>query len=237
MRKGVRKTRREKVLAPTEVAALLHAARELGETAKTPKQRLVLRRDYMLFWAQYLLGLRAGEVTTLRYSHVRRSDAAGCPTSIWVPTLKKAKTPDGLAPLEPVAVLSYPGLMRTIFDRAWRPRTWQRSIYLFPSPRDMRQPYPTTSASRRFKVLLREAGLDPIYSPHSLRHSASSALARAGASKNMVAEFLRHSVSSSRAGMTVTDVYLHATDDDWEKLRGALDLPRLQPLPPHRRFE
>ena len=222
-------------LEPYEIAALLHAARDL----------LGNNKAYFMLALQYLLGLRIGEVVLLQYAHLGplEKDARGVewPRYVSVPTLKKREVGrnerdrDELTklPIVAVPVLSHPGIVRAAFDRKYRPGHERHSPWLFPG-RPTKKPMGIQHGISLFHATREEANLPDYYTPHVLRHSAAMRVERVCNKNRIVSEFLRHSRTRSYGGVNegapVTNVYLHTTIAEWKALRGCLDLPPLRPL-------
>lgn len=213
-----------------EVAALLYAARNL---LRDP-------RLYYMLLLQYLLALRVGEVVLLRYEDVGTDrDERGLPSFIRCPTLKQGTGRPGYTPQYPprlkVPVLSHPEVVAAAFDRERRTERRERvSPWLFPG-QDRADPLDRKTAIELFHDAKRAAYLRDWYTPHALRHTAGTQLYAASGKKLVVSAFLRHSVGSGRArdeGAAVTERYIHVTDEMWREYRGALDLPRLEPILP-----
>lgn len=211
--RGSKRHEDDKFLHGVEVAALLHAARDV----------LHDRRLFYLLGLQYLLALRVGEVTLLEWGHIGPLNKAGEPEYVRVPTLKKGGDE---MPLLIVPVLSHHAFVRSAFDKArLDPRERQaRSRFLFAS-RDGRSPLTTTHASRLFKKAAMAAGIHRDVSTHALRRTANTALFRKCRDYEVCRRFLRHE------GQSVTARYVrHEDATNWAEYRGALDLPPIAPL-------
>lgn len=210
---GDRKPEDAKFMTKTQVAALLHAARDIERNP----------RAYFMLSLMYLLGLRISEARMLEWTHLGPLDEFGEPTVVTVPTLKQRQK---TVPLVSVPVLSHPKLVLFAFNRrrAEKDKGGRRSQYLFPSARHIDQIAGPTPAWRLFDAARRSAGLPDYFSPHALRHTAATELGSAGAPHVVIQRFLRH------ASENVTDAYTHVAPSTWAQYRGALDLPPLAPI-------
>lgn len=221
-----KKTREEKIARPEEIARILAAARRpiprfdanLKQTLPpTAEDYAKAESYYLLFFTQYILGLRVGEVTQLRFEHLEPQPRA---SMLWVrcPTLKQGvKKP----PLVGVPVLWGESVIRRAFDRQRLP---VGSQWVFPSPVMRGAHMDKDTVTHAFKRLVRTAGVRDCLTTHSLRHAAASALFARCGNKKTVQHFLRH----SDAKQDSTDIYIHETPETWQRMYGCLRLP---PLP------
>lgn len=241
MRLGYRKAEDDKRMEKYEVAALLHAARNIELDA----------RAYYMLSLMYFLGLRIGEVILLRWEHFVPPATAGGLPYVRVPTLKQhadaklrqfetSKDKSGeterraLLNLYRVPVLSSPALVRFIFDKGRQtgPERAAKSPWLFTGT-DPAAHLSKKQADRVFTNCREAARLRPGLTPHAMRYSATMALKRwqlgelrlGTVDMRTQAAFLRHT------SVTVTERYVGVDAWDWERYRGALDLPPLAPLP------
>jgi len=212
MRLGYRKSEESKLMEKYEVAAFLHAAREIERDA----------RSYYLFALMYLLGLRIGEAIILEWDHVGPTGTDGLPMNIQVPTLKQRQPKP---PLISVPVLSHPKLVAQAFDRSRQPKAERRvrSRWLF-GGEVPGEHLSKTQAYRLFCLLRDTARLRRDLTPHAFRHTAACELKALGADYTTCKRFLRHTEHDS------TEVYMHIKPAQWARFRGALDLPPLKPL-------
>lgn len=214
MPRGYRKDEDFKAMEKAQVAALLHAARSIERDP----------RAYLMFALMYLLGLRIGEATQLKWEYLGPLNAKGEPICVRVPTLKQRQDSP---PLLTVPVLSHHNLVLAAFDRRrlTKDQRRARSPWLFPGDNGTK-PLSHTQAYRVWEHCREAARLDARYTPHCLRHTAATTLARAGVPKTpLIVAFLRHKTRGD-----ATDVYIHATPTEWVKWRGVLDLPPLAPI-------
>ena len=199
MPRGSHKPEAAKFLTREQVAALLEAAEKRT-------------RDYFLLATTFYLALRVGEVVVLGPMHFRLPFR-----DVMIPTekrrIRKGQPLDKRTgrPLYPVGVMSGLDVLGRLLEWAGD-REW---IFQATKGR-VAGPMSTRTAQSIFKRWAGVAGIDPIYSIHSLRHTACSLLYQATKNLVTVKEFARHSL------ITTTSVYAHSMD--WEKAGGALDL-------------
>lgn len=232
--RGAFKTEAEKWMSKPEVAAMLWGAQQVEDRFPWA---------FRAFALMYILGLRVGEVRLLRYEHLpaKYIDAAGNPRAIEVPTLKKGKRAKarngGKPPLYWVPVLAHFDIVRAAFDPRQRDAKIQHKGFLFPSRWEKsKEPVITVRAIIAAWAAARaKAGLPAFYTSHSLRHSASTALGRAGADVGLRARFMRHHIGMwGLNGGATTEIYYHMTLGDWVPWikNRCLRLPDIGPLSP-----
>jgi integrase/recombinase XerD len=186
------------ILSRAEIAALLQCAPHL-------KARTLLS-------CAYALGLRVGELCTLRPEHI---DSA--PDRMCVRVVQGKGARDRYVPLSAELL----ELLRRYW-RAARPALW-----LFPASRDVRQPLQIKSAQRWFYCARDGAGITKRGGVHTLRHCYATHLLEAGVDLYCVQQWLGHKHFST------TTRYLHlarpeAPDGAQRRplaLLGALPLP------------
>lgn len=235
---GSHKPEHARYISRRQISALLYEARLAGHA-----------KAYLMFFTQYLLGLRIGEVIRLRYDHLGPM-VRGRPTFVKIPTLKKRKGnwrgvpvdkncigPGGdPLPLFPVPVLSHPEIILAAFNREYRQTPAEKkSEWLFPgrSPRKHLSRVQAINLFHRFKG---DAHLPDYFSPHALRHAAATHLYEKSSKVSVCTQFLRHSAGGGRSvgsgESAQTAGYVHVTEEQWRTYWGALDIPQpLRPLP------
>lgn len=211
-------------LPKRDISALLWGAQNIGDP----------RFDFAFdaFVLMYVLGLRIGEVVLLQYEHKAVIDAAGMIRSVSVPTLKKARRKaDPAAPLPTppkfdVPVLAHFDWIASAFDHSKRKGRAAISKYLFPSPRDPSQPISSRMIHLAFVESARRGGITEKATPHCLRHTVATELARylrdvAGEKDEIVVgavgRFLRHTKGKVWTGKgsdpyATTRLYIHSDD-------------------------
>ena len=155
--------RRKDYLAPSEVAALLDAARAGRHGA----------RDHLLMLVMYRHGLRVGELTALRRDEVDLDRSR-----LFVRRLK-----NGLSTEHPVAGDELRAVRRHLAARR------DALPWLFVSERG--QPFARQSVNYLVAQAARRAGLPPVH-PHMLRHSCGFALANKGYDLRLIQDYLGH---------------------------------------------
>lgn len=204
----------------------------------------------------YLLGLRIGEVVLLRYDHKAVIDAQGLIRSVSVPTLKKraAKPKEGLriaaTPLLDVPVLAHFDWVKSAFDHGKRKGRLAISPWLFPSPQDPSRPISSRMVHMAFVEARKRGGITEAATPHCLRHTVATELARflqsvgekEDTSLAVVGRFLRHTKGKAWTGRgsdpyATTRLYVHTDAGKYLSLNDwlpaircrAITLPPLAP--------
>ena len=197
--KGFRKPERAKFIPREECELLIRAPREAGAM-----------RDHYLFATMFYSALRIGECVQLRPGNFDVAHAC-----ILAPTLKKRKkNKDGtkLNPLMEVPILPEAVSIYTEIVDWSRGRQW-----VFPGAKDGRH-ITERMVENLFDKWCRAVNLDPAYTPHSLRHSACSLMAKMTKDPVLVRDFARH------GNVSTTNVYLHGGRDKWAEAVGSLKL-------------
>lgn len=197
--KGSRKPERAKYIEREECELLIRAPREAGAV-----------RDHYLFATMFFSALRIGECVQLRPSNF--DVAHSC---LLVPTLKKRKKDKDGTKVDPLMeVPIFPEAMQIYREIAeWsRGREW-----VFPGAKEGRHITERT-VENIFDKWCRALGLDEAYTPHSLRHSACSLIAKTTKDPILVRDFARH------GNVSTTNVYLHGGKDKWVEAAGSLKL-------------
>lgn len=182
------------VLSPEEVVRLIDAA-EPG-------------RERALVQTTYACGLRISEVT-----HLQISDIDSSRMVVHVRQGKGQK--DRLVPLSPRLLRE----LRTYWrhGRRQRPTAW-----LFPN-RTADGPCHGGGFQRRFRALVKRAGIAKPATMHTLRHSFATHLLEAGVDVMTLQKLLGHK------DLSTTALYLHLRSDHFQKLPSLLDLLGIQP--------
>lgn len=201
--KGYRKPQAAKFMPLEDVQKLLLGPREAGAV-----------RDYYLLATLFYLGVRVGECVQMRSEYFDL--AHGC---VQIPTLKKrARDAAGnrVAPLREVPVLDGKEVLAQI--AAWgKGRPW---IFVGGRCRSDETPrhLTTRTAENIFTRWCVGMGLDPAYTPHTLRHTACSLIAAQTKDPALVRDFARHS------NISISNTYIHTLPERWDAARGSLRL-------------
>ena len=170
---------RSRALPPEQVRRLL---------ASCDRRRAAGRRDFAILTALARLGLRRGEVASLGLDDVdwRAGEIVVC----------------GKGGRDKLPLPADVGKALSDYCQRGRPRNGHRALFL-----QVQAPYGPLSAAGVTLVVnaaCRRAGIDPV-GAHRLRHSAATAMRRAGAPLFEIGKVLRHQVAVSSA--------LYAKDD------------------------
>jgi len=163
-----------------------------------------MKRDYALLATSALTGIREIELVGFRVADLRGiigASAAERPGRVRIRRAKKRDPKTGQLGVEEEVVI---------------PESARRAIsdYLESLPADEKQPWErvfpitTKQAQRLFKLYARRAGLNPVYSMHSLRHTRGTELYRLHRDLKLVQNALGH------ANLETTSVYMHTVDMD-----------------------
>lgn len=226
--RGSIKPQSAKFLSREQVSSLLAGPRDLGEM-----------RDYYLLATLYYLALRDVEAVSLRPCHFIHLSRG----SMLIPTAKRRRHHCGKRCPDPCPLVGhFDPRKHRVDERADRPlleigviggqeiladvlawagdRTW-----IFPAQRagglanEGDEHLSVRSVQRIYRRWADVAGLDQATTPHTLRHSALSALIdHADVRPQVVRDFARHS------NISVTDTYIHSKSDAWSRVAGVLDL-------------
>lgn len=173
------KSERDRLLTKREFRALLAVAKRQSA------------RDYALVCLAGNLGLRIGEVVQLRLGDLH---LVSRPKFVRVSTLKRRRTGPTYSDLTLSDRLhrGIAGYLRWLQAAARAYHVTPERAYLFHRPRNLEEPITARAASKRFKRLVRLAGLSPQCSFHALRHYRAMMLLRSGGDIAYVANRLRH---------------------------------------------
>lgn len=180
-----------RVISPSDMARILsvHAAADArGGDARTPSDM----RDQALLELLYACGARVSEASGLLLENVDLDQRQ-------VKVFGKGSK-ERIIPLHDMAVLS----LRAYALYA-RPKLlgFSEEPFFFVSDRGGR--YSTDAIRRMFKRTLAEAGVDPTFSPHDMRHTFATDLLNGGADLRSVQEMLGH------ASLSTTQIYTHVS--------------------------
>jgi len=195
-----------KFLTREQILDLLAAPAKLLETQKQrkgpgrPVSAAVCLRDVAVLETIYSCGLRVSELCGLRAEDVDWSEQL-------VRVRGKGKK-ERLVPVGEPALRAIQNYWRVLKQPPSGP-----SPVFFAETKN-RAPLQPVQLSRRLKLYLVIAGLDPGLTPHKLRHSYATHLLDAGADLRSVQELLGH------AHLITTQIYTHVTT---ERLKKAYD--------------
>lgn len=151
-------------------------------------------RDHALLELLYACGLRVSEASSLELGNVDFYQGQ-------IKVMGKGSK-ERIVPIHKTAIEA----IRLYIEKA-RPELLgdRESKYLFVTKRSIR--YPEDSIRRMFKRILKDLGLDPSISPHSMRHSFATDVLVGGADLRSVQEMLGHS------SLSTTQIYTHVTSE------------------------
>jgi len=194
-----------KFLTKQQMEALLVAPFALLKIQKEkkvgrPVSHIAALRDVAVLETIYSCGLRISELCGLRAEDIGWSEQI-------VRVRGKGKK-ERLVPIGKPALMAVQDYWNTLKQ----PPSGASPIFF--SETKNHAPLHPVQLSRRLKIYLRQAGLDPNLTPHKLRHSFATHLLDAGADLRSVQELLGH------AHLITTQVYTHVTT---ERLKKAYD--------------
>ena len=194
-----------KFLTKPQMVALLVAPFELlkiqkGKKVGRPISQIAALRDVAVLETIYSCGLRVSEVCGLRVDDID-----------WGEQIMRVR---GKGKKERLVPVGRPALMaiQDYWNTFKQPPGGASPIFFAETKK--RAPLSPLQLSRRLKIYLSIAGLDPSLTPHKLRHSYATHLLDAGADLRSVQELLGH------AHLITTQVYTHVTT---ERLKKAYD--------------
>ncbi len=194
-----------KFLTKQQMEDLLIAPMKLLEIQKQkkvgrPVSHIAALRDVAVLETIYSCGLRISELCGLRAEDIDWSEQI-------VRVRGKGKK-ERLVPIGKPALMA----LQDYWNTLKQPPSDASPIFF--SETKKRAPLHPVQLSRRLKIYLSLAGLDPSLTPHKLRHSYATHLLDAGADLRSVQELLGH------AHLITTQVYTHVTT---ERLKKAYD--------------
>ncbi|HEU5396038.1 MAG TPA: tyrosine recombinase XerC [Verrucomicrobiae bacterium] len=194
-----------KFLTVQQMKDLLEAPMKLLEAQRQkrvgrPISHVVALRDIAVLETIYSCGLRISELCGLRAEDIDWSEQI-------VRVRGKGKK-ERLVPIGKTALLT----IQDYWNALKQPPAGTGSIFC--SETKKHGPLHPVQLSRRLKIYLVLAGLDPSLTPHKLRHSYATHLLDAGADLRSVQELLGH------AHLVTTQVYTHVST---ERLKRAYD--------------
>lgn len=194
-----------KFLTKQQMEDLLVAPMKLLEIQKQkkvgrPVSHIAALRDVAVLETIYSCGLRISELCGLRAEDIDWSEQI-------VRVRGKGKK-ERLVPIGKPALMA----LQDYWNTLKQPPSGASPIFF--SETKKRAPFAPVQLSRRLKIYLSLAGLDPNLTPHKLRHSYATHLLDAGADLRSVQELLGH------AHLITTQVYTHVTT---ERLKRAYD--------------
>ena len=186
-----------KFLTPQQIQDLLAAPLKLLPAGKTEAQRqaaaIACRRDIAILETIYSCGLRISELCGLLAQDID-----------WNQRLVRVR---GKGKKERLLPIGEPALeaIRSYWSLLPQPPAAETAVFLT-SP-SKRNPVGPTALQVRMKKYLAVAGLDPLITPHKLRHSYATHLLDGGADLRSVQELLGHE------HLVTTQVYTHLTTE------------------------
>jgi integrase/recombinase XerC len=170
------------------------------KTAGRPISTAAALRDVAVLETIYSCGLRISELCGLRADDID-----------WSQQIVRVR---GKGKKERLVPIGNPALMaiQDYWNTQKNPPSGNAPIFF--SETKLHSPLAPIQLSRRLKIYLAFAGLDPKLTPHKLRHSYATHLLDAGADLRSVQELLGH------AHLITTQVYTHVTT---ERLKKAYD--------------
>ena len=195
-----------KFMTIPQMAALLKAPKELFDSQKEkkgagrPVSWEVCLRDIAVLETIYSCGLRVSELSGLRAEDLDRDEKM-------VRVRGKGKK-ERLVPVGEPALAA----IQAYWNVLPKPPAGVQPVFRADTAKAA--PLTPLQLARRLKKYLTQAGLDPLMTPHKLRHSYATHLLDAGADLRSVQELLGH------AHLITTQVYTHVTT---ERLKKAYD--------------
>lgn len=186
----------ELLIAPVKVLE----AQKNRKGAGRPVSTSAALRDIAVLETIYSCGLRISELCGLRADDID-----------WSEQIVRVR---GKGKKERLVPIGKPALMaiQDYWTGLKEPPSGQSPVFFAETRKH--SPLAPLQLSRRLKIYLRQAGLDPGLTPHKLRHSYATHLLDAGADLRSVQELLGH------AHLITTQVYTHVTT---ERLKRAYD--------------
>jgi site-specific recombinase XerD len=181
-------------------AKLLKEQQGKKKSPGRPVPAEVFVRDVAVLETIYSCGLRVGELGGLRVEDINFSEQI-------VRVRGKGKK-ERLVPIGEPALKA----IQAYWDSLLAPPNARQPVFCADTKKY--SPLTRLQLSRRLKIYLACAGLDPALTPHKLRHSYATHLLDAGADLRSVQELLGH------AHLITTQVYTHVTT---ERLKKAYD--------------
>lgn len=181
---------------------------QIEQLLAAPDDREVLgARDRAMLETLYSTGIRVSELVDLNYEDL---DEAAEALRIRGKGKKERIVPLGSHAL--AAIRQYRDVLVTDehFGRSWSPERSVRPLFVNKHGGRLS----SRSVRRKLDKYLRQVGLDPTISPHTLRHSFATHLLDNGADLRSVQELLGHQ------SLSTTQAYTHLTS---QRLRAAYD--------------
>ena len=176
----------------------------------------------VMIWIQMNLGLRIGEVSSIKWQKDKEDKGTGHSRSyVFLSNSNKELTIYFKRRLRVIPtdiindVIKTIPKQQTIFRWTKNRRTIDNK-YVFENP-NTNGPFQINSIARMFKKLMREVCISDDYTSHSLRHGWCSHLLRKGADIYKVSQLMGHSV------VQVTEIYSHLIPKDFKGVLSMVD--------------